>query len=57
MQQDVRAKIRMLDNALNKRYKFGGGATYGSEDDLTLDAINHILADSQAQVLWKRPQA
>lgn len=57
MQREVRAKIRMLENALVKRYKFGGGATYGSEDDLTLDAINHILADSQARVLWKRPQA
>jgi hypothetical protein len=56
-QRDARKKVRRLERALSGRYKVGAAEGNGLEDDLTLDAINHDIVDSQSRVLWKRPQA
>lgn len=56
-QRDIRARIRLLDSILNRRYVNQDKRDRQPEDEFTLDGINHALAESHAQVLWKRPQA
>ncbi|ORY71048.1 uncharacterized protein BCR38DRAFT_415789 [Pseudomassariella vexata] len=56
-QRKIREQIRRLEDVLSGRYKVEAAAGYASDQDLTLDAINHDMVESHSQAMWKRPQA
>ncbi|KAK8122930.1 hypothetical protein PG984_011600 [Apiospora sp. TS-2023a] len=57
-QKEIRNGIRELDMTLTGNYRgVPAAAGHISHGDLTLDKISQRIADYQAKVNWKRPQA
>ncbi|KAK8071834.1 hypothetical protein PG996_005182, partial [Apiospora saccharicola] len=57
-QKEIRNGIRELDMTLTGNYRgVPAAAGHTSHGDLTLDKISQRIADYQAKVNWKRPQA